>query len=42
MLFNGDSDKFEFQGYYLDENDIEPLLKQHCIYKEKEELELEE
>lgn len=30
MLFNEDVDRIEFQGYYLDEKDIEKLLKKYC------------
>ena len=33
MLFNEDNDGIEFQGYYLDENNIEKYLKEYCIYK---------
>lgn len=33
ILFNEDVDQQEFQGYFLDENDIEPLLKRYCRYK---------
>ena len=30
MLFNEDNDGVEFQGYYLDENDIEKYLNKYC------------
>lgn len=30
VLFNEDNDGVEFQGYYLDENDIEKYLNKHC------------
>ena len=30
ILFNEDVDRVEFRGYYLDEKDIEPLLKKYC------------
>lgn len=33
VLFNEDNDGIEFQGYYLDENDIEKYLKKYCEYK---------
>ena len=30
MLFNEDNDGIEFQGYYLDDNDIEKYLNKYC------------
>ena len=30
VLFNEDNDGVEFQGYYLDENDIEKYLNKYC------------